>query len=112
MIFPARKNRNESTQAHIFHSSLVPVFMKELMDRLEKKASVQGGKTTSGLLRTWMKWSRGKEGGFPIRTGLWSGCSWVFQSAGVAVLPVIRQVPQCSGTREKPGAKTLPHDII
>jgi len=89
---PIYHRRDETIRGHVFCSFLALILMKELMDRLEKKSFSLEWKDIIRDLDTMDEVELEDTGKrFVIRTGTSGRCGKVFQAAGVAIPPTIRQ---------------------
>jgi len=90
---PIYHKRDETIRGHVFCSFLALILMKELMVRLEKKSIALEWKDIIRDLDNMDEIEIVEEGKrFLIRTGASGCCGKVFQAAGVAMPPTIRQV--------------------
>jgi Transposase DDE domain len=90
---PIYHKRDETIRGHVFCSFLALVLMKELMGRLEKKGLTLEWKDIIRDLDNLDEIELGEgDKRFQIRTGASGCCGKVFQAAGVAMPPTIRQL--------------------
>jgi hypothetical protein len=89
---PIYHKRDETIRGHAFCSFLALVLMKELMGRIEEKAFVLEWKDVIRDLDNMDELEIEEDGKrFLLRTGASGCCGKVFQAAGVAMPPMIRQ---------------------
>jgi len=90
---PIYHRRDETIRGHVFCSFLALILMKELMGRLEDKSYSLEWKDIVRDLDNMDEVELEEDGKrFLIRTGTSGCCGKVFQAAGVAMPPTIRQV--------------------
>jgi len=90
---PIYHKRDETIRGHVFCSFLALILMKELMGRLADKSYLLEWKDIIRELDNMDEVELEEDGKrFLIRTGTSGCCGKVFQAAGVAMPPTIRQV--------------------